>query len=134
MTECFKGDEIDFDEIIDPNKAKYRDALFKFLGTGLSQGPSMPHTSMPINAPNDPNMAAGMNMFREMGGLPTNYTPWQAPQYWNPLWNPQWPHFSGYNPDEGKHIDGDNNGNDDDNVRPEKKIIRKNDQGIKITP
>ncbi len=96
MTECFKGEEIDFEEIIDPNVAKFRDSLFSFLGSGLGQGPSMPDPSMPINAPNDPNFALGMNMFREMGGQAPNYQPYQAPQNWNPQWNPQWPPFSGY--------------------------------------
>ena len=93
---CCEGKEIDFKELQSPEKEAFMKNLFGFLGGGFSAGPSMPDPSMPINAPNDPNMAAGMNMFREMGGLPTNYTPYQAPQFWNPQWNPQWPSFPNY--------------------------------------
>lgn len=113
MSECFKGEEIDFKELIDPNVAGFRNTLFKFLEKGINQGPYMPDPSMPLNAPNDPNMAMGMNMFREMGGQQPNYTPYQAPQYWNPQWNPQWPNMN-YKPTGGGDNQGTGGGTGDD--------------------
>ena len=94
MCGCFEGEEIDFKELTDPNTKAFRNTLFKFLEKGINQGPYVPQGNMPINAPNDPNVALGMNMFREMGGQSPNYTPWQAPQTWNNAWNPQWPNMN----------------------------------------
>ena len=70
-------------------------SLFSFIGGGINQGPQAPQ--FPVNAPNDPNFAMGMNMFREMGGQAPNYQPYQAPQYFDPSWLPQWPNFPGGN-------------------------------------
>ena len=98
MSNCFEGEEIDFKELQSPEKKAFMDSLFSFIGGGLGQGPSMPQGNMPINAPNDPNTALGMNMFREMGGQSPDYVPWQAPQTWNNAWNPQWPSFPPYVP------------------------------------
>ena len=53
----------------------------------------------PINAPNDDAFGKGMNMFYEMAGMEPNYTPYQAPQYWNPAWTPNWGNFPGYGAD-----------------------------------
>ncbi len=78
MSNCFKGDEVDFEELIDPNMEKFRTSLFKFLDNSLAKGPQAP--KFDVNAQNDPNFAAGMNMFRDMGGLSTDYKPQQAPQ------------------------------------------------------
>ena len=100
MSNCFEGQEIDFKELTDPNTKAFRNTLFKFLEKGINQGPYMPQGNMPINAPNDPNTALGMNMFREMGGQSPNYVPWQAPQTWNNAWNPQWPNMN-YDPYKG---------------------------------
>ena len=96
---CCEGKEIDFKELKSPEMEALQKALFPGIISMLQQGPQMPPTDMPINAPNDPNFAMGMNMFREMGGQSPNYTPYQAPQYWNPAWTPNWGNFPGYSAD-----------------------------------
>ena len=93
---CCEGKEIDFKELKSPEMEALQKALFPGIISMLQQGPQMPPTDMPINAPNDPNFAMGMNMFREMGGQSPNYTPYQAPQYWNPAWTPNWGNFPDY--------------------------------------
>ena len=91
---CCEGKEVDFKELKSPEMEALQKALFPGIISLLQGGPQAP--GFQINAPNDPNMAAGMNMFREMGGMQPNYTPWQAPQFFDPSWMPNWGNFPGY--------------------------------------
>lgn len=105
-------------------------ALFPGIISLLQGGPQAP--GFQINAPNDPNMAAGMNMFREMGGMQPNYTPWQAPQFFDPSWMPNWGNFPGYGGGDYRNINrpDDNNreGSDegeDRSTNPSKRIEKR---------
>ena len=91
---CCEGKEIDFKELKSPEMEALQKSLFPGIISMLQQGPQMPQ--FPINAPNDDAFGKGMNMFYEMAGMEPNYTPYQAPQYWNPAWTPNWGNFPGY--------------------------------------
>ena len=91
---CCEGKEIPWKEIISPEQKALRGALFPGIMGGLAQGPQTPQ--FPINAPWDPNFAAGTNMFRAMGGMSPDYQPQQMPMMFNPEWQPQWPQFGPY--------------------------------------
>ena len=89
-----EGKEIPWEEINTPEHKALRKALFPGIMGGFEQGPQTPQ--FPINAPWDPNFAAGMNMYRQMGGMSPNYQPQQMPMMFNPEWQPQWPQMGPY--------------------------------------
>ena len=127
---CCEGKEVDFKELKSPEMEALQKALFPGIISLLQGGPQAP--GFQINAPNDPNMAAGMNMFREMGGMQPNYTPWQAPQFFDPSWMPNWGNFPGYGGGDYRNINrpDDNNreGSDegeDRSTNPSKRIEKR---------
>jgi hypothetical protein len=107
---CCGGTKIPWDEINTPEHKALREMLFPGIEAGLKQGPQTP--KFPINAPWDPNFAAGMNMYRQMGGMSPNYQPQQMPMMFNPDWQPKWPGFGEYSPGGGSVVPGPDNPND----------------------
>ena len=127
---CCEGKEVDFKELKSPEMEALQKALFPGIISLLQGGPQAP--GFQINAPNDPNMAAGMNMFREMGGMQPNYTPWQAPQFFDPSWMPNWGNFPGYGGGDYRNInrpDDNNRGGSDEgedrSTNPSKRIEKR---------
>ena len=92
------GEPIDWSEINTVENKGLRRSLYPGVVGGLQEGAQTPQ--FPINAPWDTNYAAGMNMYRDMGGMTKDYQPQQMFMMFNPEWQPKWPTFPDYSPTE----------------------------------